>query len=195
MGLEKLMDLCHKIVNNKFNVGYEDIIIGNYGEMTEIFCMNKSHTALFKILVKNSDLGIQFKHFCQVKIKDITNNKWRIRRDDSYKIPQSNFYGQDFFNELANANYYIVNYETLEKLKGYIRVVDNNVHNIYNEQFVKSCFLSDKIENVKMKMIGCDAPLIINYKYKIFDVYCLIAPIMTIKSDSTLKIFRSDVNG
>ena len=84
--IEDVLNLTTDIVNNSSNnfTKVEQFVLHTVKDngvyFVQIEGMNRSHTGIFKIRAKQSDLGLIFKYPCIYEYDDALLRKWRLRR-------------------------------------------------------------------------------------------------------------------
>ena len=148
--------------------------------------MNSNHTILFKIRVPRNELGVWFKHPCALDPLYAS-----IRRLNLIPLDIRNGYPdkrllEDIskFNEVFETGYDKCDYDDLKKLLNRvgdesIKICNNGNSSVYSPHLINDTILTDDLDYVGLNIPDNCAPLRLNYKYKLFDIHCLIAPRFT----------------
>ena len=198
--IEDIMDICTEIINNysgdwsKINrfVIHTIMDIDHNGHISKPFVqiegLNRSHTTMFKIRAKQSDIGLIFKYPCIYEGEDALLRKWKLKRIDLNNIRDKSYWDLLTFGDVFDTEYDSFDCSDLKKLLrnydcGQIEIRNNNCNNIYSAELLRNVVIDYDLEDIGLKLIHQNAPLRINYKWGIFDVYCLIAPRLEVKED------------
>lgn len=154
--------------------------------------LNRTHTVLFKIRVKQSDIGLKFKYPCIYEFTDILHERWNLKRINFENIRDNSYWNLLKFDDVFDIEYDYVDISELKQLLSFdectqIEIRNNNCSNVYSKELLSSCLINE-CDDISLRIIHQDAPLRLNYKYGIFDVYCLIAPRFTSEEIFWLRV-------
>ncbi|SEK57828.1 hypothetical protein SAMN05216439_1153 [Methanobrevibacter gottschalkii] len=179
--MNRLIDLCYDMsCHNEFKYYNADgFVFKSMNGFTQIDSVNMIHTVLFKIRIRNHDFGVYFKHPLVLSRHEAIIKKWNLKRLDTIDYGFYNEYHT--FDEVIDVpDYVTIDYDELQRGKKLnydtIGISNGDFTNVYGIDLLDSCFLTDDLDKVNLKMLGYDAPLVLNYQYGLFDVYCVIAP-------------------
>ena len=192
--IEDVMDICTNIINMWQSpwTKTEQFILHTVKDkgtsFVQIEGLNRSHTSMFKIRAKQSDLGLIFKYPCIYESEDALLRKWKLKRIDFCNIKDKSYQNLLKFDDVFNVEYDKFDCADLKRLLlnwdcEQIEIRNNGHYNVYNKELLKAALIDYDLEDIGLKLIHQDAPLRINYKWGIFDVYCLIAPRLEVKED------------
>lgn len=192
--ITKIIDLCSKIPNNPKYQRWEDIdefILYNSKEHIHIDGVNRHSTVLFKVRAKKSDLGLSFKYPCVYDISDVEMGKWKLKRItvDTLKKHSADLFK---FEDVFNLTYDFFEYSELDcfiqmEECGQIEIRNGKYHAVYSTYLLETAVIPG-VTDIGLKLISYDCPLRLHYKYDIFDVYCVVAPRITIEDRFYLRV-------
>ena len=196
--IEDIMNLTTRIINEcsgrwtKFDKFVLHTVKDNETPFVQIDALNNSHTTKFKIRAKQSDLGLIFKYPLVYENEDALLRKWKLRRMNSKTYPDRFYVNLLQFEEVFDIGCDPVDYSELKRLllcgdTDQIAILNNGCENVYSTILLKSMIIQDA-GDIKLKLLHQDGPLILNYKFRSFDVYCLIAPRITTESRFYLRV-------
>ena len=185
--IEDVMDICTNIINMWQDpwTKTEQFILHTVKDkgtpFVQIEALNRNHTAMFKIRAKQSDLGLIFKYPCIYESEDALLRKWKLKRIDFDNIRDRSYWTLLKFDDVFDIEYDSFECSDLKRLLlngdcEQIEIRNNGCYNVYSKILLKSMLIDYDLEDIGLKIVHQDAPLRINYKWGIFDVYCLIAP-------------------
>ena len=185
--VNRIVDFCYKLCNSEINDSWthlDDFVLHTVHdgeEFIQIEALNRSHTVLFKIRAKRSDLGLIFKYPCIYAREDFCLQKWKLRRVDMTQLSDKSYIDLLRFDDVFDIEYDSFDYSELVRLLdtnecNQIEIRNNGFSGVYSKYLIRSAIIDDGIESIKLKLISPKCPLRLNYKIGIFDVYCLIAP-------------------
>lgn len=194
------MDICTKIINqwqgsmSKTEAFVLHTVKDNGTSFVQIEALNRSHTTMFKIRVKQSDVGLIFKYPLIYEAEDAMLRKWKLRRMNFDNISDKCYWDLLKFDDTFDEEYDSFECSDLKRLLlnwdcNQIEIKNNGFHNIYSIELLRSSVIDYDLENIGLKLIHQDSPLRLNYKYGIFDVYCLIAPRVGEREEKREEIF------
>lgn len=192
--IENVMDICTNIINMWQSpwTKTEQFILHTVKDkgtsFVQIEGLNRNHTAMFKIRAKQSDLGLIFKYPCIYESEDALLRKWKLKRIDFDNIRDRSYWSLLKFDDVFDIEYDSFECSDLKRLLlnwdcEQIEIRNNGCYNVYSQILLKSMLIDYDLEDIGLKIVHQDAPVRINYKWGIFDVYCLIAPRLGVKED------------
>ena len=196
--IEDIMNITTKIVNQfqsswtKTELFVLHTVKDNQTDYVQMEAINHSHTTLFKIRAKQSDLGLIFKHPCIYETENAILRKWKLTRMNFDNIRDECYWNMLKFDDVFDIEYDSFDYQDLRKLlltwdTDMIEVYNNGCRGVYSTELLRSLII-EEVEDISLKLLFDDAPLRLNYKVGIFDVYCLVAPRLEVKSPYWLKV-------
>ena len=179
--IEDIIELLTAISNNctttLTKIG--DFVLYSLDGFIHADMLNRSHTVMFKIRAKQSDIGLNFQYPCIYKKGDILSGKWKVNRMDFNNISDMTYWDLLKFDDVFDIDYDSANFKDFERLLkkdiNEILVKNNNFQGVYSRELLQSAIIPN-VEDIRLKMIYQDAPLRLHYNYSFFNVYCLIAP-------------------
>lgn len=179
--IEDIMELLTTISDNCTAnwTRIDDYVLYSKNGFIHIDGLNLSHTVMFKIRAKQSDIGLNFQYPCIYKKEDILSGKWKVNRMDFNNISDKTYWDLLKFDYVFDINYDSTNFNDFERLLkkdiDEILVKNNNSQGVYSSELLQSAIIPN-VEDIRLKIIYQDAPLRLHYNYSFFNVYCLIAP-------------------
>ena len=182
---ERIIKLLNTLISTDIKWGKVDLFVLHTVKdkgisFVQIEGLNRSHTVIFKIRVKQSDIGLIFKYPCIYEFGDIVHGRWNLKRINFEDIRDKSYWGLLKFDDVFDIEYDHVDISELKQLLSFdectqIEIWNNNCRNVYSKEFLSSCLINE-CDDIGLRIIHQDAPLRLNYTCGIFDVYCLIAP-------------------
>lgn len=192
--IEDVMNICTNIINmwqspwTKTEQFILHTVKDKRTSFVQIEGLNRNHTAMFKIRAKQSDLGLIFKYPCIYEGEDALLRKWKLKRMDFDNIRDKSYWDLLKFDDVFDIEYDSFECSDLKRLLlnwdcEQIEIRNNGCYNVYSKILLKSMLIDYDLEDIGLKILHQDAPVRINYKWDVFDVYCLIAPRLEVKED------------
>lgn len=175
--MELLTTISYNCTDNWTRI--EDYVLYSKNGFLHIDGLNISHTLMFKIRAKQSDVGLNFQYPCIYKKEDILSGKWKVNRMDFNNISDKTYWDLLKFDDVFDIDYDPANFKDFERLLkkdiDEILIKNNTFQSVYSSKLLQSAIIPN-IEDIMLKIIHRDAPLRLHYNYSFFNVYCLIAP-------------------
>lgn len=152
-------------------------VVDNGKEFVQGDALNRSHTVLFKIRAKREDVGLWFKY---PHMYDANLRNYKLRQVDMNNFPDKSYVDLLTFDDVFNITYDSFDYNDLTRLLNRIdcdpiEIYNNGFKGVYSAELIRSGLIPGA-EDVRLRLLGDDLPLRLNYKFGVFDVYVLVAP-------------------
>ena len=184
MSDDVIMNLCETLLDNNFNT---DNFAVNFKEGTcVISSMNSATTALIKIKINTNNLDTDFKDQNGIiHTMDLNQKMYSISPFDN-KFEETHARLLDHFEEklFDSKGYKMYPFELfMKKLncryndKSTVLIDCSTNESVIDTYYVKTCIIGNpNVVFVKLLDNMDDTPLCLNYQFRAFNVYCVIAP-------------------